>query len=168
MPPTLLPRRPTAELVAVSWIASIEGIGPDIVATQTPPDANPDNTPAEWVTRGQGFVQVTAVGGNPDPLLPVHRTVCQVDCYAVKPGSNKPPWEIANVLAETIVFATWDRIGTMRQLDITVRGQQYPPAVVQGAKVLTDPRRTWADSGAYAHYSMDLWLQWICLTDRLD
>lgn len=152
----------------MAFIASIPGIGPDIVATQVPPDANEDNTPAEWVARGQGFVQVIAIGGNPDPLLPVHRTVLQVDTWAVKPGSNKPPWEIANVLAETIVFATWDRIGLSRPLDITVKGVQYPTAVVQGARVLTDPRRTWGDTGAYAHYSMDLWLQWICLTDRLD
>ena len=166
MPP-LLQRRPTAELVAVSWIATIPGIGPDIVATQVPPDANKDGTPAAWVARGQGFVQVIAIGGNPDPLLPVHRTVFQVDTWAAKPGSNKPPWEIANVLAETIVFATWDRVTLSRRLDIRVKGEPYPPAVVQGARVLTDPRRTWGDTGAYAHYSMDLQLQWMSLRDVL-
>jgi hypothetical protein len=139
-----------------------------MVDTQLPDDANADGTPADWVVAGQGYVTVAVVGGNPDALLPVHRPVMQVDCWAVVPGSGKPPWGVANALAEAITLATWSRVAIPRHLTITVRGVLYPPASVQGAEIVTAPRRILDDAGDYARYSMDLRLQWITLSDVID
>ncbi len=152
---------PTDELVAVAWIASIPGLDPQMVATQLPEDANPDGSPAEWVARGRGFVTVTVVGGSPAPELPLSRPVFQVDCWAVMPGSNKPPWGVANRLAEAVKQAAWDRRSVSRRLTITVRGVAYPPAVVLDAQVVTQPRRVWSDDADYARYQCDLALDWV-------
>lgn len=153
----------------MAWIATVPGFSPDMVATQLPEAADPNtNAPAEWVARGKGFITVSVVGGNPDPLLPVHRPVLQVDCWAVKPASDRPPWGVANVLAENVVFATWDRIGISRLLRISAGGIEYPSASVQGASVVTAPRRLTDDVGKFARYSLDLRLQWIAVADHLD
>ena len=154
---------PTDELVAVAWIGSIPGLTPQMVATQLPEDANKDGTPADWVVKGRGFITVAVVGGTPSPDLPQSRPVMQVDCWAVKPGSNKPPWGIANRLAMLVKTATWDRIQIPRKLTITVNGVLYPPAAVQAASLLTEPRRITDDPGDYARYQFDLALSWISL-----
>jgi hypothetical protein len=162
-----LPNYANDEIVTIAWIASIPGFSPDMVATQLPPSANKDGTPAGWVVAGKGFVTVAVAGGTPDPLLPVKRVVMQVDCWATRPGSNKPPWNVANALAMAIQFATWDRVTMSRRLTLGVRGQPYPMASVQGAAMMTAPRRILDDAGDFARYSFDLGLQWITLADIL-
>ena len=163
-----LPLIPTDELVAVAWIGSIPGLSVSMVATQLPADANRDGTPADWVVQGAGFVTVTVVGGGADPILPVRKPVMQVDCWATLPGSNKPPWGIANRLAETIRRAAWSRVATARPLTITVNGVVYPRAAVMAAAPVTAPRRLWDDAGDYARYQFDLGLVWTALTEVLD
>lgn len=157
MPLRLLP---TDELVTVAWIGSIPGLSLQMVATQLPEPLTKHGQPADWVARGRGFVTVAVAGGGPDPNLPISRPVMQVDCWAVEHGSNKPPWGIANRLAETIRLAALDRVGSHRTVAITVRGVDYPPAAVTEAAVRTAPRRTYGDVGDYACYQMDLELAW--------
>lgn len=161
-----LPLLPNDELVAAAWIASIPGLTPAMVGTQLPPDVNPDGSVASWIATG--FVTVSVVGGNPDPLLPVSRPVLQVDCWATVPGSNKPPWGKAAALASVIRNATWDRIRTPRPLAAAVNGIEYPLAVVQGAYLATAPRRLYDDQGDYARYEFDLVLSWIAPADAFD
>lgn len=162
-----LPNYLTSELVAIAWIGSIPGLSVDMVSTQLPPDANKDDTPADWVVAGLGFATVATVGGTPDPILPVHRPVMSVDTWAVKQGSGKPPWGVANSLAEAVIRASLDRIAVPRHLTITVNGRPYPPASVQIAKAMTEPRRINDDPGVYAHYQFDLFMQWITLGETL-
>lgn len=162
------PLVPNSELVAVAWIGSIPGIGPDIVATTLPPPADKDGGPSGWVTRGDGFAVVSVVGGNPDDMLPVHRPVLQVDTYATRPGADQPPWNIAALLAQTIVEARLDSLTAPRPLNITVKGRQYPLAAVQAARALTSPRRIRDDAGDYARYSFDLALTWITVGQVTD
>jgi hypothetical protein len=155
--PVTLPRLATSELVAISWIGSISGLSTQIVATQLPADDT------SW--SGTGFVTVAVIGGSPNVYLPVKKPVFQVDCYAVKPGSNKPPWWRANVLAETIRYATLQRTGFNRLLSLTAGNASYPSARVQNAYLLTEPRRRFGDLGDYAVYGFDLALEWITAAD---
>lgn len=160
---------PTDELVATAWIATITGFRPSIVATQLPPSANKDGTPADWVSNPPyGFVTAVVVGGDEDPLLPIYRPVLQVDCWATKGGSNKPPWFRANRLAKHISAATRNRTNVSRLLTISANGVQYPSAIVQGARILTSPRRMPDDPGDAARYQFDLWLQWIMTAEVID
>ncbi|GAB2695918.1 hypothetical protein [Kitasatospora kifunensis] len=163
---TPLPLLPNDELVGVSWIASIPGLSTAMVGTQLPPDVNADGSTATWISTG--FITVSVVGGNPDPLLPVNRPVLQVDCWATVPGSNKPPWLKAAALASTIRYATWDRIRGPRPLSATINGAEYPLAVAQGAYLATAFRRIYDDQGDYARYQADLALSWIAPADVFD
>ncbi len=142
--------------------------GLSIVATQLPEPATKDNKPAGWVIAPPfGFVTVTTVGGGEDELLPAKRPVMQVDCWSTRPGSNKPPWERANRLAEHISAATRDRHRVPRPLAISSRGVVYPSASVQRAALMTRPGRIWDDAGDMARYQFDLQLQWITLAEML-
>lgn len=162
---TPLPLLPTSELVAVAWIGSVPNLSPQMVATQLPSDVNSDGTVAAWVRTG--FVTVSVVGGSPDIYLPVKQPVIQVDTWATKPGSNKPPWWMANVLAETIRYATWQRIGWNRPLTLTAGGVSYPGAVVTSAYFATEFRRLYDDQADYARYQADLAMSWVTIGDKL-
>ena len=158
--------RPTSELVAVAWLSTIDGLTSAMVATTLPPDVAPDNTPAAWVSTG--FITVSVVGGSPNYQLPVKKPVMQIDTWATKPGSNKPPWGMANALAETVRYATLDRYHISRPLTITANGVAYPGANVMSAWVMTEPRRLYSDAADYAHYSFDVMFEWITTNDRID
>jgi hypothetical protein len=149
--------RPTGELVAVAFLGSVQGLSPQMVATTLPAD---DTT---WAATG--FVTVAVVGGSPNIYLPVKSPVFQVDCWAVKPGSGKPPWWKANAIAEAIRYATLQRTGLNRVLAINANGVSYPSAVVQSACLLTEPRRMYADSADYALYSCDVQMTWTTCGD---
>ena len=68
MPVTL---RPTAELVAQAWLATIPGITSSMVATVLPAKA------PSWAATG--FLVVATAGGNSEMYVPVHRSLVQVD-----------------------------------------------------------------------------------------
>jgi len=150
---------PDDELVAMSWVASIPGFSPQMVATQLPADKS------TW--SATGFVTVSVVGGTPHPDLPLSQPVIQCDCYAVKPNSNKPNWLMAAALASALRYACWDRIGFPRLLDISSNGKAYPSAAVRSAYMTIQPRRVYADPGDYARYSTDIALVWAMTNDRL-
>ena len=143
----------------MSWVASIPGFSPQMVATQLP-------AVSQWSSTG--FVTVSVVGGTPHPDLPLSQPVIQVDCYAVKPNSNKPNWLMAASLASALRYACWDRVTFPRLLSISSNGKAYPSAAVRSAYMTIQPRRVYADPGDYARYSTDIALVWAMTNDRLD
>lgn len=157
--------QPTDLLVAAAWIATIDGFTPDMVGERLPPDVLPPspgkapNRPAPWLKTG--FVTVQTVGGGVDPMLPWHNPVLQVDVWAAVPGSNDPPWHMAEALGEAIWLATMQRTGFNRKLAITVEGVTYPSAVVQGVYFATQFRRLYDDAADYARISSNLALSWV-------
>lgn len=124
-----------------------------------PPDVGDNGKLAPWIRTG--FVTVQPVGGGPDPYLPRHSVVIQVDCWTAKPGSSSPPWHQAEALGEAITVATWQRTGFNQPLNITVNGVQYPAAVVQAVFMATGFRRLWQDAADYARLSGNLALSWV-------
>lgn len=142
------------DLVAVAWVKTIPGIVVDGVATQLPADET------QWAANG--FIVVpTAIGGTPHPNMPIRRPVCQVECWATMPGSDKLPWGLASNLAMTVIAATYDRTTFGRALNIDAGGVTYPTARVLAATALTEPRRIWSDVGDYAGFTFDLSLTWV-------
>ena len=146
--------RLTSRLVFVAWISTIPELTADGVGNTLPPD---DTT---WAAHGY-IVVPTVVGGAPHSVMPLRRPVGQVECWATRPGSNKPPWNKAADLAEQVRLATYDRHNFGRPLPITVNGVVYPEAMVRGVKMLAEPRQIWGDSADYAGWSFDLLMQWI-------
>lgn len=156
MPVTL---RPNTELVAIAWLAGVEGITSAMVATTLPDPVKPDGTAADW--RSTGFVQVYTVGGSPAKHNPLRRPVVNVDCWAVSGTSTlKPNWALANHLAELILAEANDFDAARRTVSITVGTKEYPDARVLGVDVLSEPRRVPSDSGGYARYQFDMTLNW--------
>lgn len=160
---TPLPLLATSELVAAAWIGSIKNLSTSMVATTLPPDVNPDESPAAWLQTG--FVTVSVVGGSPDIYLPVKKPVIQVDCWAARPGSGKPPWGQANVIAETIRYATLQRTGFNRVLSLGANGASYPGAVVTSAYFATEFRRLYSDAADYARFQADMQISWQTVGD---
>jgi len=148
------PLHATNDLVAVAWISSIPGLTADGVSTQLPPD---DTT---WAKNGWIVIPAT-VGGSPHSVMPLRRPVCQVECWAVTPGSGIPPWGKAADLAEQVRMATYDRHNFGRGLAVSLNGVAYPAARALSAKILTEPHRVYGDQADYAGVSFDIAFQWV-------
>jgi hypothetical protein len=158
------PPMPTDLLVARTWIGTIEGLTTEMVGEKLPPDVLPAEgrkraRPAPWLKTG--FITVSVVGGDVDPYLPRHSPVIGVDCWAALPGSNDPPWHMAEALGEAIWLATLARTGFNRPLTPVVNGVTYPAAVVQGVYIATPFKRLFADAADYARVTGNLALSWV-------
>ena len=145
MPVTL---RANTELVAIAWLGGVQGFTSAMVAATLPSD----NT--TWAA--SGFVTVRTSGGSPGLYVPLRSPVCTVDCWAVKPGSSKPPWFQANYLAE-LIDAGCRASNAQRPVTLP---SGYPAARVLTAYLVQEPRRAYGDQGDYAHYVLDMVLNW--------
>jgi hypothetical protein len=161
-----LPLEANDENVAVAWLASALNLSLAMVGPVLPPDVDETGNAAAWIQTG--YITVSVVGGNPDPVLPVSRPVIQVDCWATKPGSGKPPWNMALALSRAVLRATWDRHRIPRPVVPVVNGIVYPTAVVQSATVVTSFRRLYSDDADYARVQGDLQLSWLMPHDTLN
>ncbi len=144
--------RPNTELVAIAWLGGVEGLSPSTVGATLPKDQT------TWA--GTGFVTVRTSGGAPAIYTPMRHPVVTLDFYAVKPGSSKPPWFMANELAELVDIGCR---ADAAPRSVTLPGN-YPVARVFTAYFLQEPRRSYADAGDYAHYVADLALNWAALS----
>lgn len=140
-----MPHFPTAEQIAVAWITTVPGIPTGKVATTLPADDT------SWASTG--FVTITGVGGSPaSRYVPMHEPVMQVDCWAVNPGSSKPPWGRAGELAGLIVERTFT---DLRPGEFTVR-TGFLPVLMRSVWPLSEPRRINEDEAGYARYQFDI------------
>lgn len=133
------------ELVAEAWLKTVLG---DIVAT-TLPKPGRDGT-LSWADTG--FVTLVIAGGSPNIYVPLRDPVIGVSCWAVNPGSQKPPWRDASNLAETIVAACQDHPSIPKQALSLPSG--YPDVQIKSAYVTGDPRRIPDDASSYARYDI--------------
>ena len=142
--------KPVTDLVAQAWLSGLPGFSTGMVGAVLPQATD------GWATTG--FVQVQPVTGGIDPSSGLRTPHVQVDCWAVKPGSAKPPWYKANQLAETVIAATIDGTGQQTPVDL---GTHYDPARILTVVALGEPRRVPDPDGSYARYSLDLAISWI-------
>lgn len=139
--------RATTEQVAVSWLKGVVG---DRVATTLPKDN------ASWAA--SGFCTVVTVGGGAQMYVPLREPVVAVDCWAVNPDSQKPPWFKAARLAEAIQAECLAHPTVPRTV---ILGGGYPNAQVKTAYTAYELRRINDDASSYAHYSLGLSLSWV-------
>lgn len=142
--------RPNHELVTIAWLRTVIG---DRVSTTLPKD----NT--TWAA--SGFCTISVVGGSPNAYVPMREPVMSVDCWAVNPNSQKPPWDKASMLAEAIQAACWDHPRIPQTVTLPAG---YPAAQIKSAYCTGDPRRVPDDPSSYARYSIPgLALAWIAV-----
>jgi hypothetical protein len=142
--------RPTSELVAVYWLKGLSGLG-NLVATELPASAS------SW--SASGFTQVSGVvGGTPSIDYALANPVVSLDFWANAPGSGRPPWNKANVLAEVARAGMLDHPAVPRLLVL--------PAAYNNARVITvfplqEPRKVRDDDAEFARYTMDSRFSWV-------
>lgn len=136
--------RATPELVATAWLKTVVG---DIVATTLPKPAA-DGT-LSWASTG--FVTLTVAGGTPNLYVPLREPVIGVDCWAVNPQSQTPPWNRAASLAEAIQAACYDHPAIPKLVALP---SGYPAARVLSAYTAGEHRRVPDDPSSYARYSI--------------
>ncbi|MFG3170571.1 hypothetical protein [Streptomyces sp. NPDC048200] len=135
----------TPELVTTAWLISVVG---DRVAT-TLPKPGADGT-LSWADGG--FVTHVVAGGASNIYVPMRTPVMGLSCWAANPGSQKPPWNQAATLAESIVAACLDHDNIPRRALALPGG--YPSVQVKSAYTVGDPRRITDDASSYACYDI--------------
>jgi hypothetical protein len=160
-------QHPTSELVVAAWIAGITPIPSSMIATQPPQDVTKWTSfvppGATYTTTNiQSFVAARVIGGTPQLNVPVRKPVAEIKCYATNPNSDKPPWFMANQLAELIVYACYNRMlyEFSKGLTVSTGNTNYNPANVMAAIIHTEPRRLYGDVRNYAVYQMDVGFTW--------
>jgi hypothetical protein len=148
---TELALRANTGLVAIAWIGSIPGLSTAMVGSTLPADTS------KWAANG--FIEVTPAGSTPALDYALRKPVVSAHCWAVNPGSGKPPVGQAANLAETVAAACRDESTVRRTLTLPVTG--YPQAQLRAAIVRADPRPAYGDLGNYAHYVLDIEMDWI-------
>lgn len=132
--------RPTPELVATAWLKTVVG---DRVATTLPKDNE------SWAA--SGFCTLVVAGGTPNLYVPLREPAVGVDCWAVNPQSQKPPWNKAAALAEAIQAACYDHPAIPQVVTLPAG---YPQARVLSAYTTGEHRRVPDDPSSYARYSI--------------
>jgi hypothetical protein len=146
------PYPPTNELVAQAWLSQrVVGVSPGQVATTLPKDT------AAWADAG--FIQVQALpGGSVDIDTYIRHPVVQLDFYATRPNSDKPPWNLANRLVELVRIATEDAQEYGKPVDLP---PDYMAARVLAVYPIGEPTRVTDDPSGYARFTLDLAVDWV-------
>ncbi|HEY3689644.1 MAG TPA: hypothetical protein VGL46_05000 [Pseudonocardiaceae bacterium] len=144
--------RANTELVALAWLAGVTGLSAGMVGATLPKDTT------SW--SATGFVTVRASGGAPGIHVPMRNPVVTVDTWGVRPTSAKPPWFLANYLAELLDVGC-RAVDAARTVTLPTN---YGQARVHSAYLVSEPRRAYGDQGDYARYTTDLALNWVDLS----
>lgn len=147
--------RANTDLVMGLWLSSLPGLNSGMNGRQVPEKAE---TNASLIT--SGFVTWRTVGGDPDMYIPERRPVVEIKCYGFPAASSsrKPQWAVANGLAEDILAACQQTSSFNAKL---VLPTGYPPARVQQAHALSEPRPLYGDRAYWAVYQFDLQMYWL-------
>lgn len=144
---------PTDELVVIAWLKTLPGLPSGQIGTTLPEDVT------KWP---DGFLRVATVGGDVNDVG-VRMPVVTVECWAATTGASKrTPWGRANVLAETIVEATFGEDGHGRVgRSVYPAPGDYRPAFVGSCSSVTRPQRIENDAPGFARYDVNLTVQWV-------
>ncbi|MFF8482328.1 hypothetical protein [Streptomyces antibioticus] len=132
--------RATPELVATAWLKTVVG---DRVSTTLPKDNS------SWAA--SGFCTLVVAGGTPNLYVPLRDPAIGVDCWAVNPQSQKPPWNKAAALVSAIEAACWEHAAVPQRVTLPAG---YPQAQVLSAYTVGEARRIPDDASSYARYSI--------------
>lgn len=145
-------RYATTEKVVTAWLATLPGITAAMVGMQLPAPDTSNNL--SWAA--SGFITPYGLGGAPNIYVPVAKPVVGLKCWAVDPDTGLPPWNLADNLAETIRAGCFNNGGELF-LNIPYSDQN---ARLMSAYMLTEPRRSFGDTGDYACFDTEVQLHW--------
>jgi len=153
---------PDSYLVLSAWLRQLLGLDSSRVGQILPPRSvlQPDGsvTVNPWVTDG-GFLELTSVSAlaHPDELE-IYQDVFQVDAYAAKADSVKPPYGVASLLCERAYAATKARVGCSISPTLPAA---YVRAHVRTVNGITRPRRfPDSDATGLARFQCEVMIDW--------
>ena len=143
---TGMPKRVSAQQVAVAWVKSLPDFMGIPVATTLAPQAG-------WGTGVQDFVVAGfSLGGIPGAYTLTRVPVVQMDCFAKAPNSNRPAWNRASMLTEALRDACYSGYAA----GVLSFAGGFPSVTLHSVVPMSEPRRILSDVAAIAHYSIDL------------
>jgi hypothetical protein len=145
---------PTATGTAITWLRTFL----PAVASNLPDISTWPIVIQAGNTLIRGFVTVPAVAGGAGRDTPLRVPVFGVEAWAGVPSSDVPQYGAAEQLAEVIVAEIYNDDAYPRLL---TQRAGYNAALVQSARLLTEPRRLDDPDTGYARYVMDLELAWV-------
>lgn len=150
---------PNAEIVVVNYLKALNVVG-NAVATDLP---GPDGD-GNYSWQATGFIRVGSIFENINYNTGRREAVATLECFAYTPNSNKPPFLMANTIAEKIVNSTIpnQHFNVLRgKLELPSR---YYPVSILEATITNGPRRdVRLVNSNRAVYLVDLRLLWVAL-----
>lgn len=148
-----MPHLPNGELVAKAWFLGVSGIPANKVATKLPD--NQADFPAGFVTVG------LIPGGDPEMHLLKRRSMIDVACWAPpsKPGGDRPQWNMAASLGETLIEAMYTDDQFWLQRTLSLPANYYAARVT--AVIPSELEKRGMDANSNACFGFDLQMHWI-------
>ncbi len=150
---------PDGYLVAAAWFQAQLGLPGTQVGQILPPRTLADGrTASPWITSG-GFLQLTSVSALASAdELEIYSDVFQLDAYAARPDSVKPPYGAASLLCQRAYAATKARAGCAVFPTLPAA---YVRAHVRDVNGITRPRRfPGADATGLARFQCEVMINW--------
>lgn len=146
-----------ATTVAGSWLRTISGIPANKINTVLPALDQWEDT---------GFVQINGtVGGTPHLDAPIRQPVVQVDTWACRRDSDKPPWDKASRLMELIMAACVGPVASSVMVPLHIGSDLVR---LMSVYPVSEPHKPpqgldTGDAASFARYTVDLQFIWMKL-----
>lgn len=150
---------PTTEIVVAGWL-KLAVTGPP-VGTDLPDANDPAQTAAYAAVKLDGFLRIAAVGGSPDPDVPMRQPVVQVESWFAPRPDRAPAGarHRAAQLANRVLNATYEPAFQGQVIDLSSIGQ-YAPARVHTVTALTEPDEIEEDASDWSRFDVDIAVLW--------
>jgi hypothetical protein len=157
-----------SELTAIAWLKTIEGLPTNAIGTTLP--MGEDGSVPSWVSTG--FVQVIVSGRGTSQFNHGYRApVITAHCWAASAKKQRPPWNQANDLAETIWEACLVEGNGIENLTLPVNVTQPPKVRILQTWGIQEPRRMpygfptmgrgqFINPGNSCQYTVDFQIAW--------
>lgn len=150
-----------SELAAVAWLKLQAGLPANQIGTTLPQNKT------DWASTG--YIQIIVTGGGKSGVNhPYRAPVITAHCWAVSLNKQRPPWNVANDLAENIWAACLIEGNGVENL--TTPATAAPKVRILQAWGITEPRRipwgfpsgqgSFINPGNTAHYTVDFQIAW--------
>lgn len=150
---------PNTEIVAVSYLKALNIVG-NAVATDLPgPDSNGNYS---WASTG--FIRVGGIFENINYYTTRREAIITLECYAYSSNANRPPYLVANTIAEKVVQSTLpNQHYNVLKGKLELLPRYYPVSILE-VTIANGPRRdVRLVNDNRAVYLVDLRLIWVAL-----
>lgn len=156
-------KRPNATMVAQAWIKGVDYLPiPTTSVGRTLPNLSSNASVA-----ASGYIEIGGVvGGTPQVEVLKRQSVVEVNFWAPPHGTNsdKPSWNKAGDLAESVLQATYDQ-DPLNVQRLLVMPTGFRDARALTVQALTEPSEITGDEASWAGYRVEFQFNWVMMPD---